>query len=62
MRLISPLIVTAAWWHARRVRRATHDMRRANYYANWSLRTLIAVGRGPILCTVNVVPTMPRAT
>lgn len=62
MRLISPFIIAMAWWHTRQVRRATHDMRRANYYATRSLRTLIAVGRGPILCTVSVVLTMPRAT
>ena len=44
MRLISPFIVAVAWWQTRRVRRATHDMRRANYYATRSLRTLVAVG------------------
>ena len=59
MRLISPFILAVAWWHARRVRRAAHDMRRANYYATRSLRTLIAVGRGPIPLTASGVPAMP---
>ncbi|MCJ2049323.1 hypothetical protein [Methylobacterium sp. J-070] len=59
MRLISPFIVAVAWWHTRRVRRATYDMRRANYYATRSLRTLIAVGRGPIPLTASGVPAIP---
>ena len=60
MRLLIPQIVaTVAWWHTRRVRRATHDMRRANYYATRSLRTLIAVGRGPVPRTLSGVPAIP---
>lgn len=59
MRLISVIIITVAWWRMRRVRRATSDMRRANYYATRSLRTLIAVGRGPIPLTASGVPAMP---
>ncbi|MCJ2093274.1 hypothetical protein MKK67_12350 [Methylobacterium sp. J-072] len=59
MRLISPFILAVAWWHTRRVRRATHDMRRANYYATRSLRTLIAVARGPMPRTVSGVPAIP---
>lgn len=59
MRLISPFLVAVAWWQMRRVRRATHDLRRANYYATRSLRTLIAVGRGPIPRTASGVPAMP---
>ena len=59
MRLIQPLILAVAWWQTQRVRRATHDMRRANYYAARSLRTLIAVGSGPISRTVSGVPAIP---
>ena len=59
MRLISPFLIAVAWWHTRRVRCATHDMRRANYHATPSLRTLIAVGRGPIPRTVSGVPAIP---
>ena len=59
MRLIRGIIITAAWWQMRRVRRATHDMRRANYYGTRALRTLIAVGRGQIPRTASGVPAMP---
>lgn len=59
MRLIHPFIIAVAWWQTRRVRRATHDMRRASYYATRALRTLIAVGRGPIPRTASGVPAMP---
>ncbi len=59
MHLISPFIVTVAWWQTRRVRQATRDLRRANYYATRSLRTLIAVGRGPIPLTASGVPALP---
>ncbi|WP_342108056.1 hypothetical protein [Methylobacterium sp. SI9] len=59
MRLILPFIIAVAWWQARRTRRATSDMRRANYYATRALRTLIAVGKGPIPLTVSGVPAMP---
>ena len=38
----------------------TRDMRKANYYATRSLRTLMAVGRGPIPRTVSGVPAIPR--
>ena len=59
MRLIQPFILAVAWWQTRRVRRATQDMRWANYYATRSLRTLIAVGRGPIPFTASGVPAIP---
>ena len=59
MRLMSPFIVAVAWWHTRRVRRATHAMRRVNFYATRSLRTLIAVGRGPIPLTASGAPAIP---
>ncbi|MCJ2142153.1 hypothetical protein [Methylobacterium sp. E-066] len=59
MRLISPFILAVAWWQMRRVRRATYDMRRANYYATRSLRTLMAIGSGPMPRTVSGVPAIP---
>jgi hypothetical protein len=59
MSLIRPFIIAVAWWQMRRVRRATADMRRANYYATRALRTLIAVGKGPIPLTASGVPAMP---
>jgi len=59
MRLIHPFIIAVAWWQMRRTRRATADMRRANFYATRALRTLIAVGKGPIPVTISGVPAMP---
>ena len=66
MRLISPFIVAVAWWQMRRVRRASDDMRRAreglrqaDYLATRALRTLIAVGQGPIPRTLSGVPAIP---
>ena len=66
MRLISPIIVAVAWWQMRRVRRAGDDMRRAreglrqaDYLATRALRTLIAVGQGPIPRTLSGVPAIP---
>jgi hypothetical protein len=59
MRLILLPIATAAWWNTRRVRRATEDLRKANYYAARSLRTLIAVGLAPWAVTPSGVPAIP---
>lgn len=59
MHLIRPFILAVAWWQTRRVRRATADMRRANYYATRALRTLIAVGKGSIPITASGVPAIP---
>ncbi|MCJ2125071.1 hypothetical protein [Methylobacterium sp. J-077] len=66
MRLISLLIAAIAWWKMRRVRRAGDDMRRAreglrkaDYLATRALRTLIAVGQGPIPRTLSGVPAIP---
>jgi hypothetical protein len=66
MRLISPLVASMAWWRMRRVRRAGDDMRRAreglrqaDYLATRALRTLIAVGQGPIPRTLSGVPAIP---
>ncbi|MCJ2070592.1 hypothetical protein MKK75_17625 [Methylobacterium sp. J-030] len=56
MHLISPFIIAVAWWQMRRTHRATADVRRANYYATRALRTLIAVGKGPIPFTASGVP------
>ena len=66
MRLISLIIAPAAWWQMRRVRRAGDDMRRAreglrqaDYLATRALRTLLAVGQGPIPRTLSGVPAIP---
>ncbi|KST58371.1 hypothetical protein AO398_06050 [Methylobacterium sp. GXS13] len=63
MRLISPFIVAVAYWRMRRVRRAGDDMRRAREdlcqaddLATRALRTLVAVGQGPIPRTLGSVP------
>ncbi|MCJ2055932.1 hypothetical protein MKL09_05130 [Methylobacterium sp. J-048] len=56
MRLI---LAPLAWWNLRRVRRATRDMRLANFYATRSLRTLIAVGLAPLEVTSSGVPAVP---
>lgn len=54
------LMLTAlAWWNTRRVRRATRDMRLANFYATRSLRTLVAVGLAPLEVTPSGVPAVP---
>jgi len=66
MRLISPFIVAVAYWQMRRVRRAGDDMRRARKglrqaddLATRALRTLVAVGQGPIPRTLSGVPASP---
>lgn len=66
MCLISPFIIAVAWWQMRRVRRAGDDIRRArqglrqaDYLATRALRTLIAIGRGPIPRTLSGVPAIP---
>jgi hypothetical protein len=66
MRLIGAIISAVSWWQMRRVRRAGDDMRRAreglrqaDYLATRALRTLIAVGRGPIPRTLSGVPAIP---
>jgi hypothetical protein len=66
MRLIRLIILAVAWWQMRRVRRAGNDMRRAreglrraDYLAIRAMRTLVAVGSGPIPFTASGVPAMP---
>lgn len=59
MRLIQLFILAAAWWQVRRIRRATQDMRQANYYGIRALQTLVAVGSGPIPRTTSGVPAVP---
>jgi hypothetical protein len=69
MCLISPIIAAPAWWQMRWGRRAGDDMRWAredlrqvDYLATRALRTLIAVGQGPIprtLSGVLAIPPMP---
>lgn len=66
MRVISPFIIAVAWRQMRWVRRAGDDMRRAreglhqaDYLATRALRTVIAIGRGPIPRTLSGVPAIP---
>lgn len=59
--VILAVVKPAVWWSRRRIRRAGADFRRAEFYATRGLRTMMALGRIPLVFTASGVPAVSQS-